>query len=70
MRCYLKRRGYIVGVVTLTGLPDRLAIEKARSLFEERTMIDALDGFEVWDLDRMLIQQPPPNSKVEEASND
>jgi hypothetical protein len=57
MRCYFMKRGHIVGVELLDGLSDEQACEKALALFEART--DGVEGFEVWDRARMVIQHPP-----------
>ncbi len=60
MRCYFMRDGHIASVEELPGLSDEEAIEKGRELFEARKAQKAFDGFEVWKLEKMLIQHPPP----------
>jgi hypothetical protein len=42
-------------------LPDEEAIEMARRLYAART--DDVDGFEVWDRTRMIVQYPPRPDK-------
>jgi hypothetical protein len=60
MRCYFMRAGHIAGVEAIPGLPDDEAIRRARELFEERRQSYAYDGFEVWDLARVVFQYPAP----------
>jgi|HubBroStandDraft_6_1064221.scaffolds.fasta_scaffold1905792_1 hypothetical protein len=60
MRCYFMRAGHIAGVEAIPGLPDDEAIRRARELFEERRQSNAYDGFEVWDLARVIFQYPTP----------
>jgi hypothetical protein len=52
MRCFFIRDGRIVSVEELLGLTDIEAVQKARSLFAERS--EPVDGYEVWDLARMV----------------
>jgi hypothetical protein len=70
MRCYFMKTDRIREVEILMDraeadagkvLTDAEAIERARRLFAERT--DELDGFEVWDRARMVIQHPPRQEK-------
>jgi hypothetical protein len=58
MRCYLMRQGHIASVRELPGLDDATAIEFSRNIFEKHR--DQYDGFEVWELSRMVVQHPPP----------
>jgi len=58
MRCFFMRSGHIAGVEELPGLSDEEAVAKSRELFYERKPRFAFDGFEVWQLDRMVIQYP------------
>jgi hypothetical protein len=58
MRCYFMSSGHIAGVEELPGLSDEEAVAKSRELFYERRLKFAYDGFEVWKLDRMIIQHP------------
>jgi hypothetical protein len=51
------RMGHIAGVETLAGMSDEEAIKKSRELFAARA--SEFDGFEVWELTRMVIQHPP-----------
>jgi hypothetical protein len=60
MRCYFMRAGHIAGVEAIPGLPDDETIRRARELFEERRQSHAYDGFEVWDLARVVFQYPTP----------
>jgi hypothetical protein len=60
VRCYFMRKGHIVGDVVLTVKSDEEAIEQSRSLFVGRMLKDELDGFAVWDRNRMLIQESKP----------
>jgi hypothetical protein len=60
MRCYFMRAGHIAGVEAIPGLPDDETIRRARELFEERRQSYAYDGFEVWDLARVVFQYPTP----------
>jgi hypothetical protein len=47
-----------VAAEELTGLSDEEAVAKAHVLFSERKNL--FDGFEVWDLARMLMGHPHP----------
>jgi hypothetical protein len=58
MRCYFMRGGHIASVEPLPGLTDREAVEKAHALFAERKR--RFDGFEVWDMARVIIRWPEP----------
>jgi hypothetical protein len=60
MRCYFMRGGHIAGVEAIPGLPDDETVRRTRELFEERRQSFAYDGFEVWDLARMVFQYPAP----------
>jgi hypothetical protein len=57
MRCYFLRNGHIFEVEPLPGLTDEQAIEKGHALFEARE--DQLDGFEIWDMARVVLRHPP-----------
>jgi hypothetical protein len=59
MRCFFMRKGHIAAVETLAGLSDEEAIKKSHELFAARAK--EFDGFEVWELTRMVIQHPPPD---------
>jgi hypothetical protein len=63
MRCFFMRAGHIEAVEEMAGLSDAEAIEKARRMFEERKAARGYDGFEVWELARMVIQLPPVEAK-------
>jgi hypothetical protein len=65
VRCYFMRNGHIAGVEELPGLPDEEAIEKGRELFEARKAQNGFDGFEVWNLTKVLIQYPRPTENRE-----
>ena len=65
VRCYFMRDGHIAGVEELPGLSDEEAIQKGRELFEARKTQHAFDGFEVWKLEKMLIQHPAPRPSAE-----
>jgi hypothetical protein len=65
MGCYFMRGGHIFDVELLPGLTDEQAIEKGHELFKARK--DKLDGFEIWDLTRVVIQHPPPEAKPTEV---
>jgi hypothetical protein len=60
MRCYFMRAGHIASVEAIPGLPDDETIPRARELFEERRQSYAYDGFEVWELARVVFQYPTP----------
>jgi hypothetical protein len=60
MRCYFIKNAHIVGVEDLSGSTDKEAIEKAHALFADRA--DNPDGFEVWELSRIVWQQPKPET--------
>jgi hypothetical protein len=60
MRCYFMRDGHIVDVEGLPGLSDADAIARGRELFEKRKA--RADGFEIWDMARVVIQCPPPKT--------
>lgn len=55
MRCYFMRAGHIVGVEALPGLTDPEAIAKGHKLFATQKNVP-LDGFEVWDMARVVVQ--------------
>jgi hypothetical protein len=59
MRCYFMRNGHIVDVESLPGLSDEQAIERGHEMFAVRKN-ERFDGFEVWDMARVVIQYPPP----------
>jgi hypothetical protein len=59
MRCYFMRDGHIAGVEEMPSLTDEEAVQKARSLFAARKDKFKFDGFEVWELARVVIQEPP-----------
>jgi hypothetical protein len=61
MRCYFMRDGHIVDVELIPGLTDEQAIEKGHALFKAHNL--KLDGFEIWDLKRVVIQHPPPEAE-------
>jgi hypothetical protein len=63
VRCYFMKAGHIVGVEELPGLSDQEAVEKAHLLFAQRK--DPLDGFEVWERARVVLQYPPPEPETE-----
>jgi hypothetical protein len=67
MRCFFMRCGHIGGVEELPGLSDEEAVEKSRSLFEARKVEFAYDGFEVWNLTRVLIPYPPVEDQKAEG---
>jgi hypothetical protein len=54
------RAGHIAGVEAIPGLSDDETIRQARVLFEEKREAYAYDGFEVWDLARVVFQYPTP----------
>jgi hypothetical protein len=56
MRCYFMKGGHIVSVELLDGLSDAEAVQKARQLFEARA--DRVEGFEVWERDRLIMRHP------------
>jgi hypothetical protein len=56
MRCFLMRSGHIAAVEDLPGLSDQQAIERCREIFDARKLESEFEGFEVWELARMLIQ--------------
>jgi hypothetical protein len=60
MRCYFMRSGHIAGVEAIPGLPDDEAVRRAHELFAEKQKAHAYDGFEVWDLARIVFQHPTP----------
>jgi hypothetical protein len=66
---FLHRHGYRTAEGTATpdcrdnaipGLPDDETVRQARALFEEKRETFAYDGFEVWDLARVVFQYPTP----------
>jgi hypothetical protein len=58
MRCYFMRNGHIADVEPLFGLGDEEAVAKSREMFDARKLEKDYDGFEVWELARMVIQFP------------
>jgi hypothetical protein len=61
MRCYFMKGGHIAGFEELPGLSDRQAIDRAIDLFTARKR-ERLDGFEVWNGSRIVIQIPAPDT--------
>jgi hypothetical protein len=61
MRCYFLRKGHIVAVEPIPGVADEQAIERGHSLFKARE--EQLDGFEIWDLARVVLQHSPPQEQ-------
>jgi hypothetical protein len=68
MRCYFMRKGHIAGVEAIPGLPDDETIKQAWALFEEKQKSHGYDGFEVWDLARVVFQYPPPTDEKIQAT--
>jgi hypothetical protein len=60
------RRGHVASVRELPGLDDSAAIAFARHIFG-KSGGEGYDGFEVWDLSRIVIQHPPPTPIVRPA---
>jgi hypothetical protein len=65
MRCFFHRDTHICAVEVIDTENDAEAISRAKTLFTKRRLHfdPPLDGFEVWDLDRIvyrhsLIEQP------------
>jgi hypothetical protein len=65
MRCFFMRAGHIQTVEEMPGLSDEEAVAKARQMFDERKESLWYDGFEVWELARMVIQFPAPEATPE-----
>ena len=60
MRCYFLRDGHIADVEVLNVRSDEDAIEEAKRLFVLRTRQGTrLDGFEVWELSRVVHRSHP-----------
>jgi hypothetical protein len=58
-RGFFLRDGNIAAVELLPqGLNDAEAVEKSRQMFEERTQESRYEGFEVWDMARVLLPIP------------
>jgi hypothetical protein len=61
MRCYFMRGGHIVGVEAILNLSDDESVKRAWQLFIEKQKAEYhFDGFEVWELSRMVFQYPTP----------
>jgi hypothetical protein len=58
VRCYFMRDGHIASVEAIPGFTDEETVRRAHLLFEERRKASAYDGFEVWDLARVVLQYP------------
>lgn len=56
MRCYFYRDTHISAVEVLKTGSDAEAISRATALFTKRRLHfdPPLDGFEIWDMDRMV----------------
>ena len=67
MRCYFMRRRHIVAVELLDGLSDSEACEKALVLFDART--DGIEGFELWDRDRVIMRYSPQSTTTTASQN-
>jgi hypothetical protein len=59
MRCYFMRTGHVAGVRELPGLSEEEAVALSRELFNAYRTQFAYDGFEVWQLSRMINRYPP-----------
>jgi hypothetical protein len=59
MRCFFMKNGHLAGVEALAGMSDE-DHQKSHELFAARK--GEFVGFEVWELARMLIQHPAPES--------
>jgi hypothetical protein len=70
MRCYFMRDGHIQDVEELFDLSDQEAITKGRALYEEHKTKFSYDGFEVWDLARIVFQYPMPRPASVAESED
>ena len=68
MRCFFMRDGHIAGVEELPGLSDAEAVERSRAMFAARRAANEYDGFEVWQLSRMVFQHPPVEAEKPKAS--
>jgi hypothetical protein len=60
MRCFFMREGRIESVQFLTTQSDADRIAEAKTLFETKGRPNGVDGFEVWDRDRILYRFPEP----------
>jgi hypothetical protein len=68
MRCYFMRRGHIARVEAIPGLSDEETVKRAWELFVEKQKANfPYDGFEVWDLARVVFQYPAPVNEAEEG---
>jgi hypothetical protein len=61
------KRGHIAAVELLPGLNDEEAAEKSRELFEARKNEAGYEGFEVWELARMVLQYPAAEAEAPSA---
>jgi hypothetical protein len=59
MRCFFMRAGHNAAAEELPELSAEEAVAKSRQMFEERKTEFRYDGFEVWQLSRMVMQYPP-----------
>jgi hypothetical protein len=72
MRCYFMRKGHIASVEAIPGLSDEETVKRAWELFTEKLKARySYDGFEVWDLARVVFQhpKPAPEDKSSETSS-
>lgn len=61
MRCYFFKEGRIEGVELLKQGSDDDLIRQAKLLYQERTTIQAFDGFEIWSGRRFIYRSPAPD---------
>jgi hypothetical protein len=64
LRCYFMRAGHIVSVEAIPDLSDEETVKRAWQLFAEKRKANPdYDGFEVWELARMVFQYPAPSTE-------
>jgi hypothetical protein len=62
MRCYFMRGGHIAAVEDILDLSDAEATARAHLLFSE--LKDSFDGFELWDLSRVITRYSEPTPET------
>ena len=69
MRCYFIHDGHIESVVVMEGVgDDNAAIRKGLELFLGR-LEKSVDGFEIWERDRLVYRYPEADSQSDPTSN-
>ena len=64
MRCYLLRKGHIASVQVLDPGSDEDLIKQGKAIFAAAPADSSFDGFEIWNVGRMVYVHPDDASKA------